>query len=242
MQITNSYNSNSNITITPREAPAPVSNNTSATTTTQEVPVNNPVVSELTNTQLANINAPDSMRYEVTELLQQFVEWIRVSTDSKRMEFLYNILLKENHETSDLFGKIMDIARRIMNGEEVTLEEMRFLQEQNPQLLYVVILLKEDSAEADGRERRRDRDRRGRDRRAGARRREYGLRSHSQPELREARAIERMNYTVPRELTRQVNSLLVKKSLKKSYETTSKGKTLSISINTVVSNPHDIAT
>jgi len=124
-----------------------------------------------------------------------------------------------------------------MRGENVSLEEMRLLAEQNPQLLFVVIILRDEASNAEEKERRRDRERRTKDRRSVARRRDYGLR-HPPPD---ANPIERLVYT-PRELTKQVNPLIENKSIKKTYDTTIKGKTISISINTVITNPHDIAT
>ena len=234
MQITNAYNSNI-ITIT-RNSSATAGN---ASTTANSAQFNSALINEMPVNQPSFIDEATAMRYEISELLQQFSEWMRVAGEVRRMEFLYNILLKESHETSDLFGKIMDIARRIMRNEDVTLEEMRFLAEQNPRLLYFVLMLKEDTAQPSGTERRRDRERRKKDRRSMSRRRDYMSRGIDQPERR---VIERNHYTVPRELVKQINSLIVDKSLKKSYDIGANGrKNLSLSINAVVTNPHDVA-
>ena len=243
MQITNAYSTA--ISNTLRTAVAVTENDTTASTRTaspatlRETPLINEVVSEPPNNIPASLDDAALLRQEVNELLQQFSEWVRVTTESKRMELLYNLLLKDNHETSDLFGKIMDIARRIMRGEDVSPEEMRFLADQNPQLLFVVIIMRDDTTDSDGKERRRDRERRTKDRRSLARRRGYNSRSHSPSDIRD---LGRVSYPIPRELTKQVNPLFSVKTLKKSYETAVKGKTLSLSINTIITNPHDIAT
>ena len=243
MQITNTYDVNSNINVTLRVVPASVSNetgtNTTATTVnTQTMPPNNTTVNDIPVNQIPVVDDARSVIHEINILLQQFHEWIRVANESRRMEFLYNILLRENHETSDLFGKIMDIARRIMNGDEVTLEEMRFLQEQNPQLLYVVIMLKDDAAEVDDNERRREKERRRKDRRSNSRRREYSMRNHN---LSSTRVIESMKFTMPRVMDKRIHKLLKEKSLKNSYINTVLAKTLSASIDEVISSPLDIA-
>jgi len=240
MQITNTFNANSNISA--RVAPATATNET-ATYTPNATQQNNVAATELAVNQIAIIDHATAMRYEISELLQQFSEWMRVASESRRMEFLYNILLKESYGESDLFGKIMDIARRIMRNEDVTPEEMRFLAEHNPRLLYVVTILKEDTTDNGGKERRRARDRRGKDRRSVSRRRDHVFRSQQSSEPPEPRIIERRNHNVPRELVKQINSLLVDKSIKNSYGISLKKKRhLSISINTVITNPHDIAT
>jgi len=236
MQITNSYNTNLNATARGIQAPAESTANT--TSTTRATQPNNEVTSELPVIQPTNIDETVTIRQEINQLLQQFNEWMRVATESKRMEFLYNILLKESHETSDLFGKIMDIARRIMNGEEVSLEEMRFLSDQNPQLLYVVILLKDDITDVDERNRRRERDRRKTDRRSGPRRRDYRARSQH---ISEINVMESMKYVVPRNTDKRIHSLIAQRSIRKSYSRTDKNLKLSISIDEVITNPLEIA-
>ena len=238
MQIINSYNTNTNI-----------SARVIAATTSDGTEINTPNTSHqnaatVTDSQITQITIVDealSMRYEISELLQQFSEWVRVASESRRMEFIYNILLKESHRDSDLFGKIMDIARRIMRNEDVSPEEMRFLAEHNPQLLYVVTMLKDDSAEAAGKERRRARDRRGKDRRSILRRRDQDSRGYNSTDPHEIRIIERRNHHVPKELIKQLNSMLINKSIKSSYDAlTKKKKHLSVSVNTLITNTHDI--
>jgi len=248
MQINNAYSANINVTA--RVVPASVNNNTTTaqestaqttttqTTTAQATPQNNTVANPIPVDQLINVDDVNSTRYAITELLQQFSEWMRVSSESRRMEFLYNVLLKESHEKSELFGLIMDIARRIMRGEKVSLDEMRLLSEQNPQLLFAVIVMRDEKTDIDERDRRRERERRRKDRRSGPRRRDHNLRNHN---LSNTRAIESMRYTVPSSPDKQVHTLLAQKTVRKSYGTAGKSKNLSISINTVITNPLEAA-
>ena len=240
MQITNAYRNNINITV--RGVTAPIEEAATAlsarSTPQVNVVVSDAPVNQLPANQLPAEDPAAALKQEINILLLQFSEWMRVSSESKRMELLYNILLKQNHETSDLFGKILDIARRIMSGDKVSLEEMRFLAEQNPQLFYAVIVMKDEATDVEGQERRRKRERRNKDRRLEPRRRDQNLRSYNSTT---ARVIERMNYSVPSDLAKSINTLLVNKSLKKSYENSGKNKKLSISINTVITNPLDVA-
>jgi len=250
MQITSSYSTTSNINYSARvtsttaryeaSVTPPASYNTSTTTgtgNTQSLPLNNASVSNL-SAQATNIGAPETMMYEINILMQQFSEWVRVASESKRMEFLYNISLKENHEKSDMFGTIMDIARRIMKGENVEIEEMCLLSDQNPQLFFVAIMLKDEVVDTSGQERRSDRDRRKKDRRSTSRRREFNIHSHEQPNTK---ITERTHFNVPKDLAAHVHSLLVNKSIKNSYTYLKNSRNLPKSVNAVITSPHEIA-
>ena len=239
MQIISSLYTNSNVSA--RVEPASASNGT-FTNTTRATKPNSAVVNDMQFSQITVVDESMTMRYAVNELLQQFSEWIRVASESRRMEFLYSILMKEGRRSPELFGKIMDIARRFMRNEDVLPEEMRFLAENNPQLLYVVTILKEEASDADSNERRRAKDRRGKDRRSLFRRRDHINNRSKTSDSHGIKVIERKSPAIPRELVKQINSLLVDKSIKKSYDAVRKKKNhLSISVNTVITNPHDSA-
>ena len=215
MQINNSYQSIAN---TPSE-PAPVSvsasviNNVNAAVAQYASALENAAPENLPGQLMANTDIAVAARYEINQLLQQFIEWMRTATESRRMRFLYELLLKESRETSDFFGKIMDIARRVMRSEMVSLEEMRLLAEQYPQLLFVVALLKHDGS--DGSDRRQKRDRRQGDRRAGARRRDDGSRNRNQYHTR---AGDNAKYAMPLDLASNIHSHKIQISIKKSPE------------------------
>ena len=238
MQITSFSSTNTNVSA--RVGPATASNAT-ITNTTSAIKPNSAAVNGMHVNQTV-VDPSMTIRYEVNEQLQQFSEWTRVVSENRRMEFLYSLLLRESRKNPDLFGKIMDIARRFMRNEEVLPEEMRFLSENNPQLLYVVTVLKDGASKANGNERRRARDRRGTDRRSKFRRRDQISYSNQPSDSSAIRLMERKSPAIPRELVKQINSLLVSKSLKKSYDAArNKNNNSSMLVNTVSTNPHDAA-
>jgi len=239
MQITGVYNTN-NVNITTRSVQAVTANDAPAVQVQSQnnTAINDPRTNQPA-VQPAVIDDATALRQEINILLQQFSEWVRVASESKRMELLYTLLLKKSHESSDLFGTIMDIARRLMRGEDVSLEEMRLLAEQNPLLYFAVVVLKDETQETDESERRRERDRRSKDRRSRARRRDYNLRSVSHPE---ARAVERTHITIPQDIAKHVQTLIAQKTIKISYEITRKAGNQPKSVNTVIMNPHETAT
>jgi len=237
MQITNAYNANANLNITARVAPPAVNNEARSNTAVQEPQLNNAALNNMQANQQVNVDAVRTMVPELNILLQQFSEWVRVASESKRMEFLYNVLLRQSHESSEMFGTIMDIARRIMRGENVSLDEMRLLAEQNSQLFFAVIVMKEETPDEDEKERRRERERRGKDRRSKSRRRDFNMRSINQSE---PRAAVRSHYTVPQDLARHVHSLLTEKSVRVSYDNIKRVRVQPKAINAVIMNPHEV--
>ena len=239
MQITSSFNTNTNVSV--RVEPAAAGNET-LTNTTSVMQPNSTVVNDMPVNQITYVDEPMTMRYVINELLQQFSEWMRVSSESRRMEFFHSILMRESRRNTELFGIIMDIARRFMRNEDVSSEEMNFLAENNPQLLYMVTVLRDETPENDGSERRRARDRRGTDRRSLFRRRDHVISSKQSSDSPVISLIERNNTVIPRELAKQINLILINKSIKKSYDAAIKKKNhLSISVNTLITNPHDAA-
>jgi len=208
MQISNSYNTNTDAV--KMAVSAPGDSGISAASKSYPSPPGSVALNDVPGNPFITVDNTFVTRYEGNEQLQQFVEWMRVAGESRRLEYLHELLMKEGRETSDLFGKIMDIAQRIMRSEEVSLDEMRFLAEQSPQLLYVVIMLKYQISDFDGRERRYDRERRQGDRRAKARRRKENLRSRLQSQARENKY-----YTVLIDLDKDISSIKVKDSINK---------------------------
>ena len=211
MQISTSYNTNTDAVKMAVSAPGGTSVN--ANIKTSASPPDNIAQNNLQGNQLSIADSIIAARYEGNEQLQQFAEWMRVAGETRRLEYLHDLLMKEGRETSDLFGKIMDIAQRIMRSEEVSLEEMRFLAEQSPQLLYIVVMLKHQVSDFDGIERRRENERRQGDRRAKARRRKENLRSRLQSQARENKY-----YTVLIDLDKDIATIKVKDSINKLSE------------------------
>jgi len=208
MQINSYYNTNTEAA--KMAVLAPGASGLNAAARSNALPPDSVANNYLSGNQLSAADYIIAARYEGNEQLQQFAEWMRVAGETRRLEYLHDFLMKEGRETSDLFGKIMDIAQRIMRSEEVSLEEMRFLAEQSPQLLYVVVMLKHQINDFDGSERRRERERRQGDRRAKSRRRKEKLRSRLQAQSRENKY-----YTVLIDLDKDIASVKVKDSINK---------------------------
>jgi len=186
-----------------RESPTSAGRNTDRNAT-QSSFSDSTFINDILRTRFAGADDSVTIRREVNQLLQQYSEWLRVSTESKRLELFYSALSQENNETSDIFGKIMDIARRIMNGENVSNEEMRFLTDQNPQLVYVLVVLREEAKEVYSSDRRRDRERRQNDRRSGGCRRDRKARKDSQSH----------SHILPLSLDNKMRSMFVQNRIK----------------------------
>jgi len=208
MQINNSYNTNTEAVKIAVAAPGDTGVNTVAKSSAS--PPDSVAVNNLSGNQLINVDSIIAARYEGNEQLAQFAEWMRVAGETRRLEYLHELLMKEGRETSDLLGKIMDIAQRIMRSEEVSLDEMRFLAEQSPQLLYIVVMLKHQVGDFNGLERRQELERRQGDRRAKARRRKENMRSRIHSQARENKY-----YTVLIDLDNDIATIKLKDSINK---------------------------
>jgi len=232
MQINSAYNTNTSIT---SRVVTQVNNNQP---TVRETQPENTAVSNMQSNQQANVDQTHGLRYEINHLLQQFSEWTRVSTESKRMELLYDLLLKSNKETSDLFGMIMEIARRIMAGESVTVEEMRFVFNHNPQLLFVLVLLIDQSAGNDDKERRRVRERRRKNRRSEASNQTYDWQSYK---VANTNRVESAKLSTPRDTLEDKRSPIEMAAVTSLYHNVSNGKSNSTSIYEFRTSHYNIA-
>jgi|GEM_PF-4928622 len=232
MQINAAYNTSTNIT---SRVASPANNNQP---TFREVQNDNTVAINTPVSQQASVDEAQVIRYEINHLLQQFSEWTRVATESKRMELLYNLLLKSNQETSDLFGMIMEIARRIMKGESVTVDDMRFVFNHNPQLLFVLVMFKDQSTSDDYKERRRVRERRRKDRRAEARKQAHNVQYNIATGIR---SIESINVSAQSDWAKDKHSQIELAMVKKLYDNASVSKNNTTSIDELKANLYNIA-
>ena len=81
---------------------------------------------------------------EKRRTLAQVAEILRADSEQRRNELLALWLQKDEDEKPyDVFGKCLDIARRIIRGEKVTAEEMRLLSQNFPELLFQALLLRQ---------------------------------------------------------------------------------------------------
>jgi len=83
-------------------------------------------------------------------MLNDLLEQLRLESDKRRQELLISLLREDDDKDNyDVFGKCLDIARRIMRGEKVSPEEMRLLAQNFPELLFQALLLREEKTESD---------------------------------------------------------------------------------------------
>jgi len=89
---------------------------------------------------------------EKRRTLAQVAEILRADSEQRRNELLALWLQKEEEKPYDVFGKCLDIARRIIRGEKVTAEEMRLLSQNFPELLFQALLLRQMTNDDDEQE------------------------------------------------------------------------------------------
>ena len=76
-------------------------------------------------------------------MLNQLAQKLRIESRAKRLELFKELMRKDDElDEYEAYGKAMDIARRIMRGERVSIEEMRFLAQHFPELLFQAMLLR----------------------------------------------------------------------------------------------------
>ena len=74
----------------------------------------------------------------------KLLEQMRVDTASMRLKLITELLRKEKKETAqyDVQGKCMRIASKIIRGKKVTVEEMRFLLQNDPGLYFLALMMR----------------------------------------------------------------------------------------------------
>ena len=74
----------------------------------------------------------------------KLLEQMRVDTASMRLQLITGLLRKEKKETAqyDVQGKCMRIASKIIRGKKVTVEEMRFLLQNDPGLYFLALMMR----------------------------------------------------------------------------------------------------
>ena len=83
-------------------------------------------------------------------MLNHLMERLRADSEAKQHELLGKIMQSDKDEKPyDVFGKCLEIARRIMRGEKVSADEMRFLARYFPELLFQALLLRQEDKDTD---------------------------------------------------------------------------------------------
>jgi len=82
---------------------------------------------------------------EKRRTLAHIAETLRAESAEQRQRLMGLWMQKDEDEKPyDVLGKCLDIARRIMRGERVSAEDMRFLAQHYPQLLFQALLLRKE--------------------------------------------------------------------------------------------------
>ena len=83
----------------------------------------------------------------------QVAQMIRTESDERRRQLMALWLQKdEKKEPEDVYAKCIAIARRIMRGEKVSIEDMRLIAQHYPQLLFQALLLRQEDNDDDERD------------------------------------------------------------------------------------------
>lgn len=87
---------------------------------------------------------------EKKAVLNQLLQDMRAESEMRRQELMIELLTNnDEEETYDVYGKCLEIARRIMRGEKVSVEDMRLLGQNFPELLFQALLLKQEKTDRD---------------------------------------------------------------------------------------------
>ena len=105
----------------------------------------NVFLDHLPNTKTSFAEQARALHDERKLVLSQLLEKLRTESDARRQELLSKLMKsKEDEKPYDIAGKCLEIARRIMRGEAVSAEEMRFLSRYFPELLFQALLLRQE--------------------------------------------------------------------------------------------------
>ena len=78
-------------------------------------------------------------------ILNQMLEKLRAESSTKQQALLSKLIQSDEDEKPyDIYSKCLEIAKKIMRGERVSAEEMRFLARYFPELLFQALLLRDD--------------------------------------------------------------------------------------------------
>ena len=99
---------------------------------------------------LPNIKQPnareaiDMQRADMRAIINTFINEYRIQTETKRIELLEKLLSKANDDDEDSYSKCMKIFSKLMRGEKVSPEEMKYLMQFAPLLFLMYQMLKDD--------------------------------------------------------------------------------------------------
>ena len=99
---------------------------------------------------LPNIKQPnvhemiEQYKMEKREIINMLLEEFRTQSETKRMELIEKLLSGGKNDDEDPYSKCLDIFRKLMRGEKVSPEELRYLMQFAPLLFILYQMLKDD--------------------------------------------------------------------------------------------------
>ena len=83
-------------------------------------------------------------------LLNQLIESMRLESEARRNELLSRLAQKDDEELPlDVYSKCLKIAMKIMRGEKVSVQEMQFLAQNAPELLFMALIMRVEDNDRD---------------------------------------------------------------------------------------------
>ena len=97
--------------------------------------------------ELKQPTAKEAIERQQTELraiANMLLEEFRIQSEAKRMELIEKLLNKGKNDGEDPYSKCLEIFKKLMRGEKVSPEEMKFLMQFAPLLFMLYQMLKEE--------------------------------------------------------------------------------------------------
>ena len=94
-------------------------------------------------------NATEAISMQKTELraiANMLLEEFRIQNETKRLELIEKLLNKSKNDNEDSYSKCLEIFKKLMRGERVSPDEMKYLMQFAPLLFLLYQMLNNDEA------------------------------------------------------------------------------------------------
>jgi len=99
----------------------------------------------LPNTKQPSVHeAIEQYKMDKRVLINTLLEEYRTLSEARRMELLERLIFKSKEEDEDPHSKCLEIFKKLMRGEKVSPEEMKYLMQFAPLLYLLYLMLKDD--------------------------------------------------------------------------------------------------
>ena len=106
-----------------------------------------PESTETEHKQLNVYETIEKLKLEKRKLLNMLLQEFRANFEAKRLDLLEKLLSTDKKDDEDPMLKCLRIFKKLLRGEKVSPEEMKFLMQFAPMLYLMVQLLKDDDFE-----------------------------------------------------------------------------------------------